>query len=330
MTKLVMTLILTMIVSLPIVRAGEADQYTGKQEPLADSLHELNLMANDYLAIALDELSQVKCSQSKDAEMVLYKKLQKYFANHSKGKLIKDIFYKEALFTRRIALKESIYKKWKIGNGYLMGRKKAATSPLALTPLLQLGREQVGADKLEHMFGMGFIYFKKHYLKGKKLHKVLKHGILREKTSLGGNILATGVFSYADLSANFNGMRFWNHMLQKRKDVMGQNLGPYVKCENERWVATENRIDFGKYIDASMDESINCSKFATKNGIRKYKKSLKRLSEKDGVEYSCPMSVAKLQKSYDKYNIIISGKYPLSHWIINRDSVMKVSYFNEF
>ena len=91
------------------------------------------------------------------------------------------------------------------------------------------------------MFGMGFTYFTKHYQKGKDIKDVLSYGIALEKTILGGNVFATGVFSYGDLSANFNGMRFWNHVLQKNDDILGSehNLGPYVTCSADKWQVNE-------------------------------------------------------------------------------------------
>ena len=49
----------------------------------------------------------------------------------------------------------------------------------------------------------------------------------------------TGVMSYGDLAANFNGMRFWNHILGKRKDILNQDLGPYVKCKDRKWVVNK-------------------------------------------------------------------------------------------
>ena len=127
--------------------------------------------------------------------------MKKYFANHPTVKLVKFALHDNFVERRQINLKKSIYGEWKILNGYLMGKPLAAESPLAPTPMIRIGDEVVGTDEHEHMFGMRFKYFKWHYLKSKGLKKVLKRGVVYEKTTLGGNILATGVFAYADLSA---------------------------------------------------------------------------------------------------------------------------------
>jgi hypothetical protein len=269
--------------------------------------------------------------------MKLYQELQKTFSNHSKGTLVKEILYGNSFEKKVIPLKQSVYGKWKVTDGFLLGRKKAADSPLALSPLIRVKEEVIGVDKLEHLFGMGFNYFNQHYLKNKPLLKVLKGGIFKEKTVLGGNRLATGVFSYGDLSANFNGMRFWNHILQLRSDVLGesQNLGPYVVCRENKWeVNKEKLIDFSKYVDASFDESINCSKFAAKAAIKRFNQMAfdqNNLTEIKNIQ--CPKDQSRLDELNKKYSPLISEDpkdLSIGHWIINNEGHGKVSYFNEF
>ena len=327
------TLVLCLsILSFNLV-AGEADHYTNRDMPLEDISNQINELANEFLHEATTDLNAIgSCNDSIKSENKLYKALTAYFANHTKGLLVKEVLHKEYVTKRLIPLKESVYQTWSIFNGYLMGKKSAANSPLALTPMIRIGEHVVGTDKLEHMFGMGQIYFKRYHLKNKKLRRVLKQGIAREKTFLGGNVFATGVFAYADLSANFNGMRFWNHILQKRDDVLGSshNIGPYIKCASGSWeVVEENPIDFRNYIDASMDESINCSKFATKKGLKKFQKGIKKVDPTN----TCPMDAKALQSMYSKYDVVTprdKKQRKISHWILNDEGNGKVSYFNEF
>lgn len=305
--------------------AAEADNFSARNLKLTDASPEVNALANKYLKKALDDLN----AKGNCDEEALYPELRKYFANHSKGEFVKDILYKNAVSINNLPIKQSVYENWDKGDGFLLGRKKAATSPLALSPLIKIGEESVGVDKLEHMFGMGFTYFTKHYGKDKKIESVLKYGVALEKTILGGNIIATGVFSYADLAANFNGMRFWNHMLQKHDDILGSenNLGPYILCSDNKWVANEkNPIDFRNYIDSSMDESINCSKFAARSGVKKFKKAVaKRGFTDSNNQAACPVEPHKLEEMKGKYKA-----HNIGHFILNDDGLETVSYFNEF
>jgi hypothetical protein len=303
--------------------SAEADNFTPPKLDLADVSVQINTLARNYLLAAVKKINaEGACDQGAKSEQALYLELRKYFANHSKGALVKEILYTKNINKYVLPLKESVYGEWSPFNGYLLGNKKAALSPLALSPLIRIGDQVIGVDKLEHLFGMGFIYFTQHYLNKKPIQKVLKSGIFKEKTYLGGNVLATGVFSYADLSANFNGMRFWNHMLLKNDDILGadKNVGPYISCINSQWTINENTpIDFRNYIDSSMDESINCSKFATKSGVQKFKASLKKLN------VTCSKDPGKLQDLQVKYS-----PFNIQHYILNDDGTDTVSYFNEF
>jgi len=307
--------------------SAESDHYSRAGEKIQDANKQVSLMARKMVAEVLRKLNQEGTCEATE-EKALYKELREVFANHSKGKLVKEILYTDKFPTQKIPLGDSIFKEWSILNGYLLGKKGAADSPLALAPLIRLGESVVGVDKIEHLFGMGYQYFDRHHMRGHTLKRVLKRGIFFEKTILGGNIIATGVFSYADLAANFNGMRFWNHVLQKRDDVLGasQNIGPYLTCENDKWVQVKE-IDFSYYLDGASDESINCSKLASKGGVEKYKRYMKDL----GME--CPRRKDLLSDIYKKYSAKTQGdrlNRPISHWILNEGDVEKVSYFNEF
>ena len=326
-----------LLFSAGAARAAEADHFTLREGEIADITSEVNKLANEGLGRAIEDLNVAGgCSDAKASEELLYERLTDIFSNHKKGQLVQTIISGDIPRTV-IPLKESIYSEWSIWNGFLLGRKGAAKSPLALFPLIKIGSTVVGVDKLEHMFGMGQRYFKKHYLEERPLVSVLKSGIFSEKTFLGGNMLATGVFSYADLSANFNGMRFWNHMLQKRDDVLGpqHNAGPYLFCRDGKWVKNEERpIDFRTYVDASMQESMNCSKFATEGGAQKFQAALAALQSRDSSRvFTCPENPGLMAETIKKYEVEIAGDSrgsKVDHWIINREGNGRVSYFNEF
>ncbi|MDA8243077.1 MAG: hypothetical protein M0025_03040 [Elusimicrobia bacterium] len=317
-------------------RAAEADHFSVPDGQIADVTEQVNRLANEGLQEAIDDLNAMGgCSDTRESEEQLYERLKAVFSNHKKGQLVQAIIGGDVPRTV-IPLKESVYSEWSIWNGFLLGRKGAAKSPLALFPLIKIGDTVVGVDKLEHMFGMGFSYFKKHYLEERPLVNVLKGGVFKEKTFLGGNMLATGVFSYADLSANFNGMRFWNHMLQKRDDVLGprQNIGPYLTCQAGKWARNEERpIDFRNYVDASMQESMNCSKFATAAGLRKFREALsKRQAGDKSRVFACPEDPGLIEETARKYQAPVgdSRGTTIGHWIINSAGNEQVSYFNEF
>lgn len=113
----------------------------------------------------------------------------------------------------------------------------------------------------------------KSIIKKNSIESTLAIGQQAENGILGA--YTTGVMSYGDMVAEFNGMRFWNHVLAKKADILGVNLGPYVKCENNNWIKIKP-IDFSDYVDDAWDEGINCSKFRTDKMLTMVKESVKQ------------------------------------------------------
>jgi hypothetical protein len=317
----------TILANCTFLFAAEVDHYSVPAKLIPNSSALVYEKVQNYLQMALNE-ANVLSSCNED---ILYKKMRLYFNNHTKGKLTQDVIYDEGFPSVRIKLEESIFQDWSIYNGFLLGREKAKKSALALGPIMKIDNQVLGTDKLEHFFGSGFLYFKRHHKNGTDLLKVLKRGAFYEKTILGGNFLATGVFSYADLAANFNGMRFWNHVLQKDDDVLGaeENLGPYVSCEQGQWVQVKE-INLAEYLDDSFDESKNCSKFATSRGYEKYTSRLKLIEGLRGVDFNCLSSTENNSYLTEKYQSRLRNGDPIHHWIINQNGHEQVSYFNEF
>ncbi|MBH47743.1 MAG: hypothetical protein CME71_06195 [Halobacteriovorax sp.] len=332
--------LLSLVVLSLAAHGAEVDQFTRRFEPLADMASQVNHRANAYLRVAVERTNAAsRCDSSIKSEKKLYKEMTSFFANHLKGQLVKDLIYKDGIERHVTTLEDSIYNDWSLISGTLMSINSIANMLDVMSPELNIGGVRVGTDKFEHMFGQGLSYFKSHHIKGKSLRKTLKKGVFKEKMILGGLMVETGVFSYADFSANFNGMRFWNHVLQKRNDVLGEehNIGPYVECVDQQWVVVEsNPIDFRNYMDDSMDEAINCSKFATKKGAKQFRQSIARLSKSD-KRYTdmCLGSNTTLEKVATKYNVSIVKEAKedrdfLPHWIINKNGTGTVKYTGEF
>ena len=302
--------------------ASEIDSFTGRFNNLEDSLSKVNVKANDLLAkgVRLANEENKGCDEKR-----FYKVMRKRFRNKYTDEFSQWAYQTPELDRIVTPVEKSIYRDWKwfqapVPGGWARWVKDPSAS------LLLVNGELIGDDKFEHFFGSGFAYFKKNYLKGKGLPEALKHGFRAETGYMGA--ATTGVMAYGDLSANFNGMRFWNHMLQQRKDILDQNIGPYVSCdeENDQWVVVaENPIDMSNYIDASFDEGINCSAVNGEKLLVKIKSRLREMSHDTGREFTCPMDKAKLKAVWKKY-----GK--LAPYLINVEgSIVKPKFkFEEY
>ncbi len=320
----------------PTLYSAEAYHYTVPAHEIEDITYQLNTHTNFLVQQVLDDINtQGGCRLSKNvfgsgktAEEKLYKALKKIFFIHGRSILVDDIL-DGYMPTTTILLRDSVYKEWNITSGVAL-----IISQLTLSPNIKVGGKVIGVDKLEHMFAYGLKYFRQHYISGMEMEKVLRLGAAAEKVYLGGNVMETGVFSYGDLAANFNGMRFWNHILQKNDDILGEeyNLGPYIICEGGKWKKNPERpIDLSKYMDRSVQENYNCSKFATKSGLSKFTNQLRILAfeNKNPSEFQCPVSRHELDEAALKYAVPI-GATTIDHWIINRNGNQVVSYTDEF
>ncbi len=301
---------------------AEADNFIAQKLNLPDQSLALNDLANRYLE---NVLVAANASASYCNEDVLNRALKQVFANHTRGLFVKDILKQTHFPVEYVQRADSIYSEWKLHNGLILAMPLKKLKEVGLSPLIKVGDVNIGVDKLEHMFGMGAKYYGQYYNEKKSITKVLSNGVVWEKTILGGNVVATGVFSYGDLSANFNGMRFWNHMLLKNDDILGSeyNRGPYVLCEGNKWVSNKNqKIDFRNYVDFSFDESVNCSKFATRNGKNKVQKAVSAKDYSDIVK--CTDNHETLSQLNQKYS-----PQGINNFILNNEGIGKVRYFNE-
>ncbi len=313
MNKKIMILLILFSHLLLTAKAAEVDHFTRRNEELEDSSAHLNLLANQDIDASIAILNRGHNGCDEDA---LYQRLQRYFANHVSGIFIRDVLRSNSFPKRKIKIRDSVYQDWSVFDGAILSLPILTQSGVAISPLIQIGNVAIGTDKFEHMFGEGFSYFIRNYKDKKGALSAIKMGIWGEKTILGGLPLITGVFSYGDLTANFNGMRFWNHILQKNDDALGSqyNEGPYVVCQENHW-HRKKMVDFKKYIDDAWDEGINCSKFFSKNALTKFTKRINDLG------FSCPIAPEALNQLTVKYG-------PLSKWLINSNGNEVLKFFN--
>ena len=278
--------ILLLLLTMSLYGA-EVDNFSQRHISLPDSLNLLNTLTNDSLNEALKKTKQCR-------EDHLYETLRQHFHKLAQKTLSDQIMKSNRLGFNKIRtpFKKSVYQDFNFSDGFILTSFKS----FSLAELIQVDGVYLGMDKLRHFWGKGHHYFKLYSLNQGPLDDALKYGWNEENSFLG--FWTTGVVSYADLSANFHGMRFWNHILQKKEDIFGQNLGPYVECQNGRW-AQVKQMDFANYVDQSFDESINCSVFRNERILKKIQNRMRILSEEGNIELTCPMeSIDSLKDQY--------------------------------
>lgn len=283
--------LLIFALSLPFVArlyASEVDSFNQRYEPLENSREAINKKFNKYFQQALDEANQARDLCSKEE---LYDALRDKFRNHVFDEFTKWLTNTEQLDMIRTRVEDSIYKDFNIFQSIIQGGyARVFKDPTGR--ILNFNGHRIGTDKFEHMLGSGFSYFEIHYLEQRPIEDALSKGWKAETGFMGS--LMTGVMSYADMAANFQGMRFWNHVLNQGADILGEDLGPYVSCRDYNWVQIKE-VDLGAYINNSLDEGTNCSRFRTPKMLADVLNRIKEYEENDpfGRSYSCPINENK-------------------------------------
>ena len=276
--------------------AAEVDSFTYRNLPLEDSLEVINEKTNHYLAKAIERTnsSSDECDEKK-----LYRVMRKYFNNQYRGELGREIVETQDIDSHWITIQEGIFQDFNWYQAPIQGFwGRVAKDPTAA--LIKVNGVFLGTDKFEHFMGSGYRYFKKYHLQKKGIRAALDIGYKAETGIMGAWM--TGVKSHGDLIANFNGMRFWNHILQKNDDVLGAqyNAGPYVACEKGMWKQVKS-VDWATYIDQAFDEGQNCSSFRTQEMANDVDYRISLVAKKEGIELKCPMNRELIEPLLEKY-----------------------------
>ena len=129
--------------------------------------------------------------------------------------------------------------------------------PITLYPLGHLIRVDdvvIAGDKFSHFFNVGWEYFKR--LGEDQDDSVAINFGLASENGLWG-MTTTGVFSFADLVSNYEGMVFWRDFISQGD----QTSISHVECRDQQWVEVRT-FHWRDWVNDGWDEAINCSVFA--------------------------------------------------------------------
>jgi hypothetical protein len=293
-----------------ILFSSEVDSFHNRYAKISDSKITINLFANKLFDKTLERANRKDGNCNKDE---LYKSVRREFHNSMFGDFNKYISNSHDLERIRTLTPNSIYGKLSFKDSLVLGFVSKRISE-SMATLINFNGHLVGDDKFQHFAGTGYNYFKNYYLKNNSIESTLDIGNGDENGILGS--VTTGVISYGDMTAEFNGMRFWNDILANYPDILNVENGPYVKCSMNRWIKIK-AIDFSVYVDDGWDEGINCSRFRTTKILEKVKASVKKLELKTDINYTCPI----IKESSTALNV----KYGFfSKYLINTEWDIKI------
>ena len=155
------------------------------------------------------------------------------------------------------------------------------TYPVAVNEnvIVKVGNEFIGSDKVDHFFDQGYSYWVQSDY-GLSDWKAKEYGVDSEKKWFG--LSAGGVFSFADLRANWGGYQFYKNLFS------GDNSLLLVSKDGR--VNIRHSFDWTKHIDWQFDELKNPSLYIDilekrilkhiSNNIDSYRETYKFLEER--------------------------------------------------
>jgi hypothetical protein len=266
-----------------VANAAEIDSVTTRYVALDDASAALNQLINERLAEGVAKANLLDRANQFDLlpdsvcnRNTLYTELRKaIFQSLTASWGLKgyslDLQLVEHLKSQsyHLSLNDSIYRDLDYLEAFSLNLKE-------LSDVVHIDDHLIGVDKFGHFFAEGWSYFEMTALQHRSLDEAMSWGMQQEQGKFGYS--TTGIFSFADLTANFNGWRFWNRVLLEDKDPLQgffRNLlqQPYVSCSLQvveslqqrqpAYAWTLNRaFDIADYVDGAWDEGQNCNSYA--------------------------------------------------------------------
>lgn len=257
MRRVAQLALLTGLLSAASAPALETDQFYAWGKPIGDSAVFLNAWVQLTVQSALDASAPDDCESAVNS-------VQKH--------LQQSIYQPIELWILSSDLVDRIPRGELADRDYRAHYLLSKTFPLDYvrmlqpSPTIEVNDIRLGSDKLAHFFSEGWWYYR-HWKKSAQSlgpealqHELFDYGVQLEKSIQGTT--TSGVFSPADLEANYQGFIFYRQLCHGAE--------PLLYRQDNRW-RFSGRFDFRDYIYPEWDESWNPNVYSRKRwkNIRK-------------------------------------------------------------
>jgi len=265
------------LISLPVVLAFETDQYNLPATPLADIGDEVSEYTSDNLRKAIDKINAEiakleRClenaagcgSQESNKKRLVYLRSEVAVAREVFGRLGYGIiaFAKAGdwMNSHKFRAQPARYKTSYRRSIFVY----LPTDYFTISPTVKLYGSSFGTDKIAHFFQQGYTYYRiynraisKGLSADQAAKKAVEWGKFTERTYYG--TLVGGVYSNADLSSNFAGMKFYEGLTKPLQ--IGDTMRPAtLVLKDGRWEFNEIRTELLKpFISDHLNEALNPS-----------------------------------------------------------------------
>ncbi len=244
----VMFLVLAVALGSRPVQAAETDQYYSWRYPVADASTVFHQKINEEIGAALEDVNSTWWMQPFTCQDVA-QEIESRFSFVGLHKI--ELWAQLANGLPRQPTDHAYYRRHNI---YRYNHPLYWDLTFVwLGKTVQIGGVSFGTDKLGHFFKQGWRYYQtfrevlsKNDDTGAALQAAIDVGVTQELTWLG--LGASGVFSYADLEANYQGFRFFYDLCDGPEQLL--------RINDQGWYLREP-VDLRAYVNPWWDESLN-------------------------------------------------------------------------
>jgi hypothetical protein len=280
------------------VLAVETDQYMAWKIELSDSSEAINSYLNQEVTAAIAKINLEKNSANYSCEDVTGKIL-----SHIKGKYEISRVSEWTSSSNQVARYPDELARYEYARQSIYRHSNSLVNAMVdLAKTINVDGYYFGTDKIGHIFYMGRHYYHE-YLKAidkkwshlQAVRFAIDKGIGSEQNFLGYAV--GGVFSYADLEANYQGLLLALDFCQGSQ--------PYLTQTEDKKFVFNQKLNIRKYVNADFDETFNPNYY----GPNKIKSVRTMISAHYCDEYQGHQVIERFRSYRSRYQESYSRKY---------------------
>ena len=238
MIKWLIPALLLIIITPGLIRAFETDQFSNRQQPIADATSLLNKQVNLAIGQSITGLNGAR------NEM----KVVNGIYNIIGGKHWVDKLERWAMDSSEVErlitpAHESIYQ----GHPFWATRVAAF---FGVGATLNINGVLVGTDKIGHFLSQGRKFYRR-WIKMNDESQAAQHSAYTERAIFGQ--MSTGSYSNADLVANYEGYRFYRSLFE---DNIIEGKPAILEWKQDHWIM-QRPFDWADHVNDYWDEALN-------------------------------------------------------------------------
>lgn len=224
------------------IRAYETDQFSNRLEPLADSTAVLDERVNKSIADA------VRSHEGSRNELRVVDAIYHDIGGHHwVDKIERWAMNSEAVDRNTPDRYDSIYQ----GHPFWATR---VAGLFGVGPTIKINGTLIGSDKLGHFLSQGRKFWRR-YQRYLDEEKAANHSAYTERALFGQ--MTTGVYSNADLVANYEGYRFYRSLFD---DDVVAGKPAILRWKDDHW-EVQRRFTWADHVNPYWDEALNVNHF---------------------------------------------------------------------